>query len=139
MPDVKPLRNVKFRVPLTFTAAKVFVNIFSRKYYFSNNLEITLARAKFWTLCCVSNRVPNDSGLVFLEGDSNISLGTGARRAFRRSVSFAGGAGFNGTSRGKGNGDVQIAQGARTGEVLRGLRISVSGEASPLLTFNKRC
>jgi len=53
VPDVSPLRNVKFRVPLTFTAAKVFVNIFSRKYYFTNNLEITLAGAKFWTLCCV--------------------------------------------------------------------------------------
>ena len=52
VPDVSPLRNVKFRVPLTFTAAKVFVNIFSRKYYFTNNLEITLAGAKFWTLCC---------------------------------------------------------------------------------------
>jgi len=53
VPDVSPLRNVKFRVPLTFTAAKVFVNMFSRKYYFTNNLEITLAGAKFWTLCCV--------------------------------------------------------------------------------------
>jgi len=42
-------------MPLTFTAAKVFVNIFSRKYYFTNNLEITLAGAKFWTLCCVVN------------------------------------------------------------------------------------
>ena len=52
VPDVSPLQNVKFRVSLTFTAAKVFVNIFSRKYYFTNNLEITLAGAKFWTLCC---------------------------------------------------------------------------------------
>jgi len=39
-------------MPLTFTAAKVFVNIFSRKYYFMNYLEITLTEAKFWTLCC---------------------------------------------------------------------------------------
>jgi len=39
VPDVSPLRNVKFRMPLTFTAAKVFVNIFSRKYYFANNLR----------------------------------------------------------------------------------------------------
>jgi len=52
VPDVSPLQNVKFCVPLTFTAAKVFVNIFSRKYYFTNCLEITLAGAKFWTLCC---------------------------------------------------------------------------------------
>jgi len=54
MPDVSPLRNVKFCMPLTFTAAKVFVNIFSRKYYFANCLEITLAGAKFWTLCCAN-------------------------------------------------------------------------------------
>jgi len=54
MPDVSPLQNVKFHVPLTFTAAKVFANIFSRKYYFANCLEITLAGAKFWTLCCES-------------------------------------------------------------------------------------
>ena len=50
MPDVSPLQNVKFRMPLTFTAAKVFVNIFSRKYYFANCLEIILTGAKFWTL-----------------------------------------------------------------------------------------
>jgi len=54
VPDVSPLWNVKFRMPLTFTAAKVFVNIFSRKYYFTNNLKITLAGAKFWTLCCAN-------------------------------------------------------------------------------------
>jgi len=33
--------------------AKVFVNIFSTKYYFANYLEIILAGAKFGTLCCV--------------------------------------------------------------------------------------
>jgi len=64
VPDVSPLQNVKFRVPLTFTAAKVFVNIFSRKYYFTNNLEITLAGAKFWTLCCVQHR--GASGTAFV-------------------------------------------------------------------------
>jgi len=53
VPDVSPLWNIKFHVSLTFIAAKVFVNILSRKYYFTNNLEITLAGAKFWTLCCV--------------------------------------------------------------------------------------
>ena len=52
VPDVSPLRNVKFRMLLTFTAAKVFVNIFSEKYYFTNCLKITLAEAKFWPLCC---------------------------------------------------------------------------------------
>ena len=52
VPDVSPSQNIKFCLPLTFTAAKVFVNIFSRKYYFMNYLEITLAEAKFWTPCC---------------------------------------------------------------------------------------
>jgi len=45
--DVSSLRNVKFHIPLTFTAAKVVVNILSGKYYFTKYLEITLADAKF--------------------------------------------------------------------------------------------
>jgi len=61
VPDVSPLRNVKFRVPLTLTAAKVFMNIFSIKYYFTNNLEITLAGAKFWTCwICKLSRIRTD-------------------------------------------------------------------------------
>ena len=68
-------------------------------------------------------------GLIFLEGGSDVSPGTGARRAFGRSASFAGGAGFGGAGRGKGKGDVRIAKGVRTDEVLRGLGISSSGEA----------
>ena len=54
MPDVSPLRNVKFCISLDFAAAKDFVNIFSTKYYFTNYLEITLAEAKFGTPCCVN-------------------------------------------------------------------------------------
>jgi len=57
VPDVSPSQNVKFRIPLTFTAAKVVVNILSGKYYFAKYLEITLADAKFWTPCCVTSRV----------------------------------------------------------------------------------
>ena len=54
--------------------------------------------------------IPNDRGLVFLEGGSDISLGTGAGGAFGRSVLFAGGARLDGASRRKGNRDVQIAK-----------------------------
>jgi len=53
VPDVSPLRNVKFCTSLDFATAKDFVNIFSTKYYFTNYLEITLAEAKFGTPCCV--------------------------------------------------------------------------------------
>ncbi|KAG5638632.1 hypothetical protein H0H81_011351 [Sphagnurus paluster] len=65
-------------------------------------------------------------GLVCLGAASNISAGTGARRAFGRTSSFGGGSGFGGTGKGKGMGDVRLANGVRSDEVLRGLGITAA-------------
>ena len=77
-----------------------------------------VSRSEFSDLVGVLDSI----GLTSLEGGSDVSSGTGARRAFGRSVSFGG------ANRGKGKGDVRIAQGVRTDEVIRGLGISASGE-----------
>ena len=86
-----------------------------------------VSRSEFTDLVGVLDGI----GLISLQGGSDVSSGTGARRAFGRSASFAAGAGFGGAGRGKGKGDVMVAQGVRTDEVLRGLGISASGEAPP--------
>ncbi|KAF8069994.1 P-loop containing nucleoside triphosphate hydrolase protein [Lyophyllum atratum] len=65
-------------------------------------------------------------GLVSLGGTSDISAGTGAKRAFGRSASFAGGSGFGGAGKGKGKGEVKLVKGVRGDEVLRGLGITAA-------------
>lgn len=69
------------------------------------------------------------AGLICLGGTADVSIGTGAKRAFGRTASFGGGTGFGGAGKGKGKGDVRLTKGVRADEVLRGLGISVSGAA----------
>ncbi|KAF5386236.1 hypothetical protein D9615_002675 [Tricholomella constricta] len=76
-----------------------------------------VSRSEFSDLVCVLE----GNGLVSLGGTSDISAGTGAKRAFGRSASFGGGSGFGGVGKGKGKGDIRLAKGIRVDEVLRGL------------------
>ncbi|GLB45080.1 putative AAA domain containing protein [Lyophyllum shimeji] len=80
----------------------------------------TVSRSEFTDLVGVLEGI----GLVSLGGAADISAGTGARRAFGRSASFAGGNGFGGAGKGKGRRDVRLVKGVRADEVIRGLGIT---------------
>jgi cell division control protein 6 len=83
-----------------------------------------VSRSEFGDLVGVLEGV----GLVCLAGGAEASSRGGARRAFGRSASFAGGAGFGGTGKGKakGAGELRLAKGVRGEEVLRGMGVTAS-------------
>ncbi|KAG6887427.1 hypothetical protein C0992_012301 [Termitomyces sp. T32_za158] len=60
-------------------------------------------------------------GLATSGATSSATTGTGAKRTFGRSTSFVGGSGLSGAN--KGRGELKLANGVRSDEVLRGLGI----------------
>ncbi|KAG6844624.1 hypothetical protein H0H87_005481 [Tephrocybe sp. NHM501043] len=85
-----------------------------------NGIFEAVSRSEFGDLIGVLEGI----GLVSLASD--IASGTGAKRAFGRSASFAGSSPFGGAGKGKGKGDVKLANGVRSDEVLRGLGITAA-------------
>ncbi|KAG6918057.1 hypothetical protein DXG01_016713 [Tephrocybe rancida] len=63
---------------------------------------------------------------IGLVSGSDIAGATGAKRTFGRSASFAGASGFGSAGKGKGKGDIKLANGVRSDEVLRGLGITAA-------------
>ena len=68
-------KMLNFAIFFKFCNCQGLFNCFFRKYYFTNYLEITLAKAKFWTLCCVVN----DGGMETSRGTDQGYAGVGVR------------------------------------------------------------
>ncbi|KAG6865205.1 hypothetical protein C0991_004514 [Blastosporella zonata] len=64
-------------------------------------------------------------GIGLVSGAAS-DIAAGAKRAFGRSASFAGASPFGGSSKGKCKGDLKLANGVRSDEVMRGLGITAA-------------